>query len=53
MAASVMAVLNNPALSGRLREKGIRRAREFTWDRAARQTLAVYEEVIAGRNPLS
>ncbi len=31
-----------------LREKGLARAREFSWERAARETWAVYERVAAG-----
>jgi len=30
----------------RLRERGLERAREFSWERVARQTLAVYERVL-------
>jgi glycosyltransferase involved in cell wall biosynthesis len=29
--------------------RGLRRAREFTWDRVARSFLSVYQEVAAGR----
>ena len=34
----------DPKLHDELKQKGARRAREFTWERAARATLALYEE---------
>ncbi|MDI6774285.1 MAG: glycosyltransferase family 1 protein [Verrucomicrobiota bacterium] len=44
LAARLLDVLIQPALAASLAEKGIRRAAEFTWTRAAAQTLAIYEE---------
>jgi glycosyltransferase involved in cell wall biosynthesis len=41
IASCMSKVLNNPELSRRLRQKGIDRAREFTWERCARETLDV------------
>lgn len=41
MAACMHTVLRNSDLRLRLRQKGIDRAREFTWERCARQTLDV------------
>ena len=41
-------VLTDPGLRGRLRQGGMRRAKEFSWERAARQTLAVYREAVEG-----
>lgn len=38
-------VLGSPATRESLRAKGFDRARQFTWERAARQTLAVYREM--------
>jgi glycosyltransferase involved in cell wall biosynthesis len=35
------------ALRQDLRERGLQRAREFSWDRAARETLAVYRQAMA------
>ena len=40
-------VLRDSALRARLRAQGLARARQFTWEAAARQTLAVYERVLA------
>jgi glycosyltransferase involved in cell wall biosynthesis len=42
-------LLDDPALRARLRAQGLARARQFTWEAAARQTLAVYERVLAQR----
>ena len=36
-------LLSDPALRQDLRGRGLARARQFTWEAAARQTLAVYE----------
>ena len=41
MAACMQTVLRDSDLRQRLRQKGIGRAREFTWERCARQTLDV------------
>lgn len=40
-------VLGDPAIARRLSERGLARARQFSWDRTARQTVEVYEEVLA------
>ena len=48
MAASMEAVLRDSELRRRLSEKGIDRAREFTWESCARQTLDVL--IKAGRS---
>ncbi len=39
-------VLRQPELAARLRRRGLERARCFSWHRAARETLAVYESVL-------
>jgi glycosyltransferase involved in cell wall biosynthesis len=38
-------VLGNPAFRAELAQRGLRRAAAFSWDRAARETLAIYERV--------
>ena len=48
LAAAMIQVLADPALHGRLRAAGLARAAQFTWQAAARQTLAVYRQAIAG-----
>jgi glycosyltransferase involved in cell wall biosynthesis len=45
LAEALQAVLADGALAGRLREAGLRRAAQFSWENTARQTLAVYEKV--------
>jgi glycosyltransferase involved in cell wall biosynthesis len=44
---AMLAVLADPARRSELRDRGLRRAAGFTWDRCARETLAVYEEALA------
>jgi glycosyltransferase involved in cell wall biosynthesis len=48
-AEAALRVLTDPVLAGTLRRKGLERARQFTWDRAAEATLGVYEEVESQR----
>jgi glycosyltransferase involved in cell wall biosynthesis len=45
LADAIAHVLTDAALGEVLREKGLRRARQFTWERTAQETLAVYQEV--------
>jgi glycosyltransferase involved in cell wall biosynthesis len=40
-------LLTDPSLWTELREKGLRRAAAFSWERAAQQTMAVYREAVA------
>lgn len=42
LAHQIRQLLNNETLAERLRRDGIRRAATFSWQRAARETLAVY-----------
>ena len=43
-------VLTQPALAAGLRAKGLARAARCTWQRTARETMAVYERVLAGND---
>ena len=45
LAAAIARVLDDPALADDLRRRGLERARQFTWERCARETLAVYQEL--------
>jgi glycosyltransferase involved in cell wall biosynthesis len=45
LCAAMRRVWETPALRAQLCEKGMARAREFTWERTARETLSVYHEV--------
>ena len=42
---AILEVLSNAALRQDLQAKGLKRATQFTWERTARETMAVYEEV--------
>ncbi|MFZ2358367.1 MAG: hypothetical protein WA040_03415 [Anaerolineae bacterium] len=42
-------VLTQPGLAAALREKGLARAAQCTWQRTARETIAVYERVLTER----
>jgi alpha-1,3-rhamnosyl/mannosyltransferase len=39
-----MRVFEDAGWRGELRERGLARAAEFSWERTARETLAVYRE---------
>lgn len=45
LADAVFRIAGNPALRAELRRRGLERARQFTWQRTASATLAVYREV--------
>jgi len=47
MAGALHRLLSDGPLRAALRLRGIRRAREFSWERCARQTLEVYREAAA------
>jgi glycosyltransferase involved in cell wall biosynthesis len=47
LAAALEAVLTEPVLSARMRHAGVVRAAEYTWERTAEMTAAVYREVAA------
>jgi glycosyltransferase involved in cell wall biosynthesis len=46
LADAIMRVLDDPSLQSQLRALGVERAKQFTWQRAAQQTLAVYRAVV-------
>ncbi|MGQ9630433.1 MAG: glycosyltransferase family 4 protein [bacterium] len=47
IASSMEEVLENPELRVEMREMGLSRAREFSWERAAERTLEVYRGVMS------
>jgi glycosyltransferase involved in cell wall biosynthesis len=49
MALCMQSVLHDPQLGQRLRQNGIERAQEFTWERCAKKTLEVLITAGAGR----
>lgn len=48
IALAIRRVLEEPTLAATLREKGLRRAAEFSWRHAAEMTRCVYEQVSGG-----
>lgn len=46
LAAAIDQVLNDPALQHDLRHRGLERAKEFSWERCARETVAAYHRVL-------
>ena len=46
LADAMAAVLTDGSLRGDLRARGLARAAELSWERAARETLAVYDRVL-------
>jgi len=48
IASAMYNVLTNEALKQDMIEKGLRRAQMFSWERAAQETLKVYQEVYEG-----
>ena len=44
--AAMRAVLEHPEQAATMRAKGLERAGEFTWERTARETIAVYEGLL-------
>lgn len=48
LASAMTAVLSRPDLKEHLRQQGLARAAQFSWERAARQTMAVYETILNG-----
>ena len=49
LAEALGRVLSDEALRAGLRSRGLERAQQFSWQRAARQTIAVYEVVAAAK----
>ncbi len=50
IAQAVGQILNAPELKAQLRERGLRRAQEFSFEKTAQRTLEVYREVFEGAN---
>jgi glycosyltransferase involved in cell wall biosynthesis len=49
IAAAVRRVLEEPDLAACLRAEGLAQSQEFSWERTARETIAVYEKVLGER----
>jgi glycosyltransferase involved in cell wall biosynthesis len=48
IAARLVELASNPTLQATLRHRGVERARTFTWQRCAGETLAVFDRVLSG-----
>jgi glycosyltransferase involved in cell wall biosynthesis len=48
LAEAIEDVIENPTIAKDLRRKGLARARQFSWERTAEQTVAVYRSVANG-----
>jgi glycosyltransferase involved in cell wall biosynthesis len=51
IAKGIVQLATDPARRAELVELGKRRARDFSWERAARRTLQVYAEALGTRKP--
>jgi glycosyltransferase involved in cell wall biosynthesis len=49
IAAALVRALHHDDLRGEMVARDLRRAREFNWERVARNHLSVYREVAAGK----
>ena len=49
IAVAMHRLLTDDALHAELCEKGLQRARTFSWEKAAQRTLEVYRQVVAAR----
>ncbi len=46
LAVAIYRVISNPKLKEELKEKGLKQAKQFSWDNTAQKTLEVYKKVI-------
>lgn len=51
LAGAVLQVLRDPSVGEEMSAKGVERAKTFSWEKTARQTRAVYQEVCDGTKP--
>ncbi|HKN87930.1 MAG TPA: glycosyltransferase family 1 protein, partial [Nitrospiraceae bacterium] len=49
LADAILRVLDDASLHSQLRARGVERAKQFTWQRAAQQTFAVYRQIVHER----
>jgi len=50
IAAKIKEVLENEKLQDELKKKGLLRAKKFSWEKCARQTFKILEEVANGKS---
>jgi glycosyltransferase involved in cell wall biosynthesis len=46
LSEAILKLLENSSLRSTYKERGIQRAKQFTWERAAQETLKIYQEII-------
>jgi len=46
LAIAIYRVVSNPKLKEELKGKGLKQAKQFSWDNTAQKTLEVYREVL-------
>lgn len=51
LASALRKVADDPALRADLSCRGLARAKAFSWERSARETIAVYQAALTGREP--
>jgi glycosyltransferase involved in cell wall biosynthesis len=47
--AAINLMVTQPAVRAEMRQRGLIQARRFSWERAAQETVAVYEKALSGR----
>jgi glycosyltransferase involved in cell wall biosynthesis len=51
LADCVLRLIEDEELAGRLRERGLRRARCFTWEKAAQRLVELYRQIVEEAGP--
>ena len=46
IAKAIKTILENKNISSQLKEKGLNQAKQFTWEKTARETLEIYKEIV-------
>ena len=49
LTGAMVEVLSDPIFYDQLRTRGLQRSEQFTWERTARETLKVYQQVLGGK----
>ena len=50
MVAVIGRILNDPDEYAHRRELGLKQAAQFSWDRTARETIAIYDRLLQSRS---
>jgi len=51
IAYAIYQVLSNNELASKMAQEGLRNVRRFSWERTAREMLAIYREVSGNESP--